>query len=79
MTKILKAYRDLMDAGPGGICAECGHFALRHGNGFCDGFPDKPCTICKGMLWQGVRIPIVNGKPDYLAAVLDRLNHAEDK
>lgn len=74
MTKIRDAVVDLNDAGPGGICDDCGHVALRHGENFCDGFPQRPCASCKGMLWQGVRIPIIDGKPNYVAAVLERLN-----
>jgi len=50
------ATRDLKDAGPGGICADCGHFAYRHHGLKCHfPRPDHPC-ICKGMLWQGERI-----------------------
>lgn len=74
MTKIRDAVVDLNDAGPGGICDDCGHVALRHGEDFCDGFPDKPCSSCKGLLWQGVRIPIVNGRPSYSHAVGNPLN-----
>jgi hypothetical protein len=77
MTKIRDAVNDLLEAGPGGTCDDCGHFAGRHGKDFCDGFPDKPCASCKGMLWRGVRVPIVDGKPNYVAAVLHPLNGSD--
>jgi hypothetical protein len=54
--KELIAIADLRDAGPGGICEECGHFACRHQDSQCL-FPreNNPCE-CQGMLWQGVRL-----------------------
>lgn len=54
-----EAIQSLADTGPGGICAECGHFAMRHWLGACH-FPrpaDNPC-VCGGMLWQGHRVEI---------------------
>jgi len=50
----------LAKTGPGGICADCGHFAERHIRSDIAPciFPrpkDNPCK-CKGMLWQGERV-----------------------
>jgi len=39
MTKIRDAVVDLNDAGPGGICDDCGHVALRHGETSAMGSP----------------------------------------
>lgn len=50
----VSAVQDLYDAGPGGICADCGHFAYRHVGRQCR-WPDRQCC-CEGMLWQGERI-----------------------
>jgi hypothetical protein len=54
---ITEAIADLDDAGPGGICDDCGHFAFRHHDTTCH-FPretGKECK-CKGMLWRGHRL-----------------------
>jgi hypothetical protein len=42
--------------GPGAICSDCGHFAGRHAEHGCQGFPDKPCP-CPAFLWNAVRWP----------------------
>lgn len=74
MTKILEAQQDLVNAGPGGMCDTCGHFALRHySHDKCDGFPAKPCP-CDGMKWRGIYIPIIDSYPNYLRAVTDPRN-----
>jgi hypothetical protein len=60
-----QAVASLQASGPGSICEECGHFAMRHGTPAWEGdlachFPrpvDNPC-FCKGMLWHGHRIPM---------------------
>lgn len=54
-----EAVADLHDAGPGSICADCGHFAARHEGLTCQ-FPrpaDNPCK-CGGMLWHSHRLPM---------------------
>lgn len=54
-----EAIEDLRVTGPGGICADCGHFACRHHGQEClfrmDPLRDDPCK-CAGMLWQGHRL-----------------------
>jgi hypothetical protein len=91
MTTIASAVADLQDAGPGGMCDECGHFACRHSNndpvaGDMDMDPDRRCFFhladpsryspckCTGMKWQGVRVAIYDGAPDYARSVLDPRN-----
>jgi len=63
---LAKAEMSLAEAGPGGICEDCGHFASRHlqatriGGMGCD-FPrpeDNPCD-CEGMKWQGQRVDMI--------------------
>jgi hypothetical protein len=58
MTTAREASHSLYEAGPGGICDDCGHFAMRHVNTDKCLFPreiGKECQ-CKGMLWLGHRI-----------------------
>lgn len=42
--------------GPGALCETCGHFAGRHDQDGCGGFPNKPCR-CTVMLWCKVAWP----------------------
>lgn len=59
------AVASLRDAGPGGICEDCGHFAIRH-KGLACLFPRpkaEPCT-CNGMLWLGQRLSIGSHGPE---------------
>lgn len=72
MTDIRDAVVSLNKAGPGGLCDECGHMAGRHVGDTC-GWPERLCS-CTGMLWRGIRIPIGNTGPEYVAAVLDTRN-----
>jgi len=56
-TTIADALDSLVQAGPGGICDACGHFASRHTGVTCL-FPRQPpatpCS-CPGMAWSGLR------------------------
>lgn len=67
MTEQQKTYEEavtsLYEHGPGGICEECGHFAIRHDDTAChfprnELNPPKPPCECKGMLWYGHRVKI---------------------
>lgn len=66
-----RAERDLAEAGPGGFCEDCGHFAVRHiGSVPCD-FPKANNEVCRceGMLWKGERVDILR----VISIRLDRL------
>lgn len=65
------ACRNLFQAGPGGSCADCGHFAGRHhdatseqpaGCAFPKGGIEYRCT-CEGMMWQGHRVRMADLLP----------------
>ena len=47
------------DMGPGGICEDCGHQALRHSRSECRYHELDPQKIdrcsCRGMLWRDTR------------------------
>lgn len=58
------ACRTLFRAGPGGFCADCGHFVGRHHDGTSEQPPGCAFCTCEGMTWQGHRVRMI----DVLAA-----------